>query len=63
MFNLLEKTHKSIRGCPRSEGLFYDQLANVISTTKYIDDDFLTQVTNYFEDQFTSNGLTENKPK
>jgi hypothetical protein len=57
---ILERTLSSLKGCARSEALFYDQLGQIIANTNNIDDQFLSDITSFFEDNFINNCLVEN---
>lgn len=47
----IEKVLTAVKSCPRSKALFYDQLAQVISQTGYIHEEFLRCVTIYIQDE------------
>ncbi|KAF7395961.1 hypothetical protein HZH68_010011 [Vespula germanica] len=49
--NLFKKVLTAVKSCPRSKALFYDQLAQVISQTGYIHEEFLRCVTIYIQDE------------
>ncbi|XP_047357363.1 Fanconi anemia group D2 protein isoform X3 [Vespa velutina] len=49
--NLFKKVLTAVKSCPRSQALFYDQLAQVISQTKNIHEEFLRCVTIYIQDE------------
>ncbi|KAK2582685.1 hypothetical protein KPH14_004959 [Odynerus spinipes] len=50
--NLFNKVLTAVKSCPRSQALFYDQLAQVISQTECINEEFLRYVTIYIQDEF-----------
>ncbi|XP_011498526.1 PREDICTED: Fanconi anemia group D2 protein homolog [Ceratosolen solmsi marchali] len=56
---LLKNTLYCLKSCVKSQALFYDQLGQVITNTDNIDDQFLSDITNFFEDNFINNCLVE----
>lgn len=50
---------KSVKNCCKSQPLFYDQLAQVITHTKLINADFLQKIRNCVEDEFVNVYMTD----
>ncbi|KAL7291971.1 hypothetical protein TKK_0014258 [Trichogramma kaykai] len=59
---LLKKTLISLKDCTRSQGLFYDQLEQIIATAQSIDQKFLSEISNLFEDDLINNVLIDSLP-
>lgn len=52
--NLFKKVLTAVKSCPRSQALFYDQLAQIISQTDGIHEEFIQYVATYIQDEFIS---------
>lgn len=50
---------KSVKSCCKSQPLFYDQLAQVIEQTEFINIDFVQKINNTIEDQFVNTYMTD----
>ncbi|XP_019699330.1 Fanconi anemia group D2 protein isoform X2 [Harpegnathos saltator] len=59
---LFNKVMKCVRNCSKSQPLFYDQLAQVIAQTEFINTEFLQKVSNCIEDEFVNTYMID-KPQ
>jgi len=50
---------RSVRSCSKSQPLFYDQLAQIITQTEHINTNFLQKITNCIEDEFVNTYMTD----
>jgi len=57
--SFIDKVMRSVRSCSKSQPLFYDQLAQVIAQTEYINTNFLQKITNRIEDEFVNTYMTD----
>lgn len=50
---------KSVKNCFKSQPLFYDQLAQVIEQTEFINTDFLQKISDCIEEKFINTYMTD----
>lgn len=54
-----EDVLNNVKNCPRSKALFYDQLSCIVLQTQIIDAEFMSNLTNYIEEEFVSTNMIE----
>ncbi|KAL0113028.1 hypothetical protein PUN28_012337 [Cardiocondyla obscurior] len=57
---LFNKVMKSVKNCCKSQPLFYDQLAQVIEQTEFININFVEKINTCIEDNFVNTYMTDN---
>ena len=56
---LFEKVRAGVKNCPRSQALFYDYMGRIIADTTNIENDFLTDITEKFQEEFVDTYMTD----
>ncbi|XP_032687393.1 Fanconi anemia group D2 protein isoform X2 [Odontomachus brunneus] len=56
---LFNKVMKCVRSCSKSQPLFYDQLAQIIAQTEFINTNFVKKISNSIEDEFVNIYMTD----